>query len=63
MDQFAPRPAPEPIALDSSRIASMSYDEDDQTLEIEFTRGGTYVYRGIPQPLAEGLKRAESPGR
>ena len=41
----------------------MSYDEDDQTLEIEFTRGGTYVYRGIPQPLAEGLKRAESPGR
>jgi hypothetical protein len=63
MDQFTPKPAPEPVALDSSRIASMAYDPDSGELELEFVKGGSYLYSGVPQNVADGLQSSSSPGR
>jgi hypothetical protein len=38
-------------AVTSSNIASIGYDEDSQTLEIEFLNGGLYQYFDVPPNL------------
>ena len=48
----------------SSQLASVGYDPATQTLAIIFTRGTRrYDYVGVPQNVADGLAKAESPGR
>lgn len=47
----------------SSTLRSVGYDHATGTLEIEFQRGGTYAYVGVPEFLYKGLMLAVSKGR
>lgn len=47
----------------SSNIASIGYDVDSQTLEIEFLNGGVYQYFDVPQYVYEELMNADSHGQ
>jgi len=47
----------------SSNIASIGYDADSQTLEIEFLNGGVYQYFDVPQYVYEELMNADSHGQ
>jgi len=49
--------------VDSSSIASIGYDEDSQTLQVEFHNGSNYQYFDIPQAIFEGLRDAASAGQ
>ena len=44
----------------SSALRSVGYDEDSQTLEIEFTNGAVYQYFDVPPEVHHGLMAAES---
>ena len=50
------------IAVTSSNIASVGYDDASQTLEVEFHRGGVYQYFGVPRTTFEQLINATSHG-
>ncbi len=39
----------------SSSIASIGYDRDNNTLEVEFRNGRCYRYFAVPQHVADGL--------
>lgn len=47
----------------SSNIASIGYDANSQTLEIEFLNGGVYQYFDVPQHVYEELMNASSHGQ
>lgn len=47
----------------SSNIASIGYDANSQTLEIEFLNGGVYQYFDVPQHVHEELMNASSHGQ
>ncbi len=49
--------------VESSDLLSVGYDEDTQTLEIEFNSGGIYQYYSVPQNIYEGLMNASSHGK
>jgi len=49
--------------VSSSNIASIGYDVDSQTLEIEFLNGGVYQYFDVPQHVYEELMSAGSHGQ
>lgn len=51
------------IPVDSSNIASIGYDEDTNTLEIEFHNGGVYQYFDVPFHVYDGLMEAASKGQ
>lgn len=51
----------EPVT--SSNIASIGYDADSQTLEIEFLNGGVYQYFDVPQHVHQELMNASSQGQ
>jgi len=46
----------------SSNIASVAYDPQTRTLEVEFCNGGTYQYFGVPARVHAGLMNAGSKG-
>lgn len=48
--------------VSSSNIASIGYDSQSQTLEIEFHSGSVYQYYSVPQSLYQGLMEASSHG-
>lgn len=48
--------------VSSSNIASIGYDEDSQTLEVEFKDGSVYQYLGVPLSEHEGIMNASSHG-
>jgi hypothetical protein len=51
------------INLDaSSSIASVGYDSETLTMEVEFTNGNIYQYFDVPQGVYEELITAESAG-
>ena len=50
-------------AVTSSNIASIGYDADSQTLEIEFLNGGVYQYFDVPQHVHQELMKASSHGQ
>lgn len=50
----------EPVV--SSNIASIGYDEATETLEVEFTSGGTYSYSSVPQSTYQAFLEASSKG-
>lgn len=52
----------ERIPVESSNIASIGYDEDSNTLEIEFHNGGVYQYFDVPFQVYDDLMSAESKG-
>lgn len=50
----------EPVS--SSNVESVGYDEDSQTLEIEFKNGTLYQYFDVPQNIFNSLVGADSVG-
>jgi len=53
----------ERIPVESSNIASIGFDEDTNTLEIEFHNGGVYQYFDVPFAVYDGLIEANSKGQ
>jgi hypothetical protein len=51
----------DPVA--SGTIASIGYDPDSETLEVEFTSGSIYQYFNVPPSLNEQLMAAPSKGQ
>jgi KTSC domain len=49
--------------VSSSDVASISYDEATQTLEIEFKATGVYRYFSVPKPVFDELSATPSPGK
>lgn len=47
----------------SSNLASIGYDEDTNTLEIEFQSGAVYQYFDVPFAVYDGLMEADSHGK
>jgi len=50
-----------PVA--SSNIASIGYDPDSETLEVEFTNGSIYQYFNVPGGMNEQLMASASKGQ
>jgi len=48
---------------ESSTIARIGYDDDVQTLTVEFKNGGTYNYFDVPSQVFEGFRSAASKGQ
>lgn len=48
--------------VDSSNIASIGYDANSETLEIEFSSGTIYQYFKVPGRTHSGLMAARSKG-
>src|SRR5690606_38850776 len=46
----------------SRALVSVGYDDETQTLEIEFTRGRVFQYAGVPRSTYEWLLRAPNKG-
>ena len=49
--------------LNSSALASATYDDETQDLSITFVNGGTYDYHNVSPGDFEALVGASSPGR
>lgn len=50
-------------SVTSSNIASIGYEPDSETLEIEFLNGGVYQYFDVPQHVYDELMNASSHGQ
>lgn len=46
----------------SASLASIGYDANSRTLEVEFQSGAVYHYRGVPYGVAKSLATAQSVG-
>jgi len=53
----------ERIPVTSSNIASIGFDEDSSTLEIQFLNGTVYQYFDVPFPVYDDLMQADSKGQ
>lgn len=51
------------IAVESSNLKSIGYDDESEVLEIEFNSGGVYQYFAVPNTIYHGLMNAESHGK
>ncbi|HKR24291.1 MAG TPA: KTSC domain-containing protein [Allosphingosinicella sp.] len=49
--------------MPSSVIREARYDPDRETLDIVFTTGRRYLYRGVPPEAADAFRAAFSKGR
>jgi len=52
----------EMINVDSSNVASVGYDEDSSTLQVEFNNGSMYQYFDVPEHVFSELRDADSVG-
>ena len=50
-------------AVSSSNVMSIGYDQETQTLEIEFVSGQIYQYFGVPDQVHTQIMRAPSKGQ
>ncbi len=50
------------IAVVSSNVESIGYDEGTQTLRVRFLNGSEYDYKNVPVMEFEQLKNAQSVG-
>ncbi len=50
-------------SVSSSNLASVGYDPQSQTLEIEFNDGSVYQYYSVPNSIYTGLMNASSHGQ
>ncbi len=46
----------------SSNVSAVGYDDEAETLIVEFVKGSTYEYRGVPRNLYEALLASQSVG-
>jgi len=51
------------VAVDSSMIEAIGYDSNSYILVVDFTKGGSYSYLGVPKAVYDGLLSAESVGK
>lgn len=51
------------VAVSSSNLASIGYDAESKTLEIEFLNGSIYQYFNVPDSIFSGLISAASHGQ
>ena len=49
--------------VESSNLASIGYDPENEILEVEFNHGGVYQYFDVPQDVYKDLMNAESHGK
>ncbi|WP_339865070.1 KTSC domain-containing protein [Paremcibacter congregatus] len=49
--------------VNSSNVASVGYDTDSATLQVEFLNGGIYQYFDVPQTVYLALVNADSVGK
>lgn len=49
--------------VESSNLASVGYDNDNNILEVEFHHGGVYQYFEVPSSVYTGLMEADSKGK
>ena len=52
----------ERVPVSSSNIASVGYDPNSLTLEVEFNSGTVYQYFDVPQNVYEALMSTSSKG-
>jgi hypothetical protein len=52
----------ERVRLGSSAIASVTYDEEMRSLDVEFRAGDTYRYLNVPKSIYRQLLKTESAG-
>lgn len=50
------------MPVESSAFASVAYDPDERTLEVEFDSGAVYAFYDVPESTYEGLVHADSVG-
>lgn len=50
-------------SVESSNLASVGYDAENEILEIEFNHGGVYQYFDVPKNVYEELMSASSHGQ
>jgi hypothetical protein len=53
----------EMTSVDSSNVAAVGFDDDSQTLQVEFNNGATYQYFDVPKAIYDGLLAAASVGQ
>jgi len=53
----------ERFAVNSSNLASIGYDEEQSTLEVEFNSGYVYLYYGVSQHHFAALMSSRSVGK
>jgi len=49
-------------SVESSNLASVGYDSENEILEVEFKHGGVYQYFDVQAHIYEFLMRADSHG-
>lgn len=49
-------------SVESSNLASIGYDAENEILEVEFNHGGIYQYFDVPENVYEELMSAASHG-
>jgi hypothetical protein len=50
-------------AVDSSAIAAVGYDRDDEQMYVEFVDGDRYAYAYVPYVIWRAFQAADSKGR
>ena len=50
------------VELDSSAIEAVKYDQNGQTLDVEFREGYSYRYMGVPGVVYHALLNADLAG-
>jgi hypothetical protein len=50
------------IRVSSTNVASIGYEAETETLEVEFANGSIYQYSRVPQHRWDGLLNASSKG-
>jgi len=49
-------------SVESSNLASIGYDAENEILEVEFKHGGVYQYFDVPENVYDELMNADSHG-
>jgi len=55
-------PIPEMHHVDSSNIAAVGYDAEEQAVYVHFINRSIYAYKGVPEHEFENLRTASSIG-
>ena len=50
-------------SVESSNLASIGYDAENEILEVEFKHGGVYQYFDVPENVYDELMNATSHGQ
>lgn len=50
------------LPVDSSNLASVGYDPENKTLEVEFSSGAVYQYTKVPKKKYEDMIKSPSVG-